>query len=76
MTSETASSSYLGIDLGTSGLKLTLIEASGAVLAEEEESYEVRAPAPGYAESQPTDWTDALDRASGRLFASLSAGAP
>jgi xylulokinase len=76
VTSVDASSSYLGIDLGTSGLKLTLIGASGAVLGEAEESYEVRAPAPGYAESRPTDWANALARAGGRLLASLSNGAP
>lgn len=76
MTPDTAAGSYLGIDLGTSGLKLTLVGASGSVLGEAEQSYEVRAPAPGYAESRPTDWTDALDRAAGQLSASLSDGAP
>lgn len=41
---------FLGVDLGTSGLKLSLVGADGVVLAEAEASYEVRAPAPGHAE--------------------------
>lgn len=65
---------YLGIDLGTSGLKLSLLGGSGNVLSEAEESYDVRAPAPGYAESEPREWAHALDRAAGRLFRSAAEG--
>jgi xylulokinase len=35
-------STYLGIDLGTSGLKLTLVGSDGAVVAEAEETYELQ----------------------------------
>ena len=74
MTADEEAGAYLGIDLGTSGLKVCLLDASGALLSEAEESYDVRAPAPGYAESEPREWADALDRAAGRLILSASDG--
>lgn len=60
-------SSYLGIDLGTSGLKLTLVGDDGSVVAEAEETYELQAAQPGYAEIDPHDWSRALDRCVVRL---------
>jgi xylulokinase len=61
------SNCYLGIDLGTSGLKLTVVAADGEVLAESEEPYEVSVPHPGYAETDPADWLAAFHRALDRL---------
>ena len=58
---------YLGIDLGTSGLKLTLVGSDGTVVAEAEETYELEAAQPGYAEIDPHDWSRALDRCVDRL---------
>ena len=58
---------YLGIDLGTSGMKLTLVGSDGTVVAEAEETYEFQAAQPGYAEIDPHDWSRALDRCVGRL---------
>lgn len=58
---------YLGIDLGTSGLKLALVRGDGAVVAEAEEAYAVRTPLPRHAETDPRDWTAALDAAVSRL---------
>jgi xylulokinase len=55
-------STYLGIDLGTSGLKLTLVGDDGRVVAEAEETYVLEAAQPGYAEIDPQDWSRALDR--------------
>lgn len=69
----TRSSAYLGIDLGTSGLKLTVVAPDGGVLAESEEPYEVSAPRPGFAETDPADWLAAFHRALKRL---PDAGAP
>ena len=60
-------SSYLGIDLGTSGLKLTLVGADGGVLDEAEEPYDVSVPHPGYAETEPAEWLAAFRRALDRL---------
>jgi xylulokinase len=75
VTGPAADGSYLGIDLGTSGLKVTLVAPDGAVLAEAEETYDVRAPRPGHAESDPRDWAAALGRARKRLGGSPSASA-
>ncbi len=54
---------YLGIDLGTSGLKLALVGADGLVVAESEAAYDVTAPQPGWAETDPAAWVRALERA-------------
>lgn len=54
---------FLGVDLGTSGLKLTLVDEDGSVVAEAEARYAVRSDEAGYAETDPTDWATALERA-------------
>ncbi len=59
--------SFLGIDLGTSGLKLTLVGDDGSVLAESEASYAVRTPQPGFAETDPDLWLAALRTAAAQL---------
>jgi len=73
MSTSAGGPSYLGIDLGTSGLKLTLVGTDGSVVAEAEETYAVHSPRPGWAETDPLDWEAALDRALNRL---ASSGAP
>jgi xylulokinase len=65
---------YLGIDLGTSGLKLTLVGGDGTVVAEAEETYELQAARPGYAEIDPHDWSRALDRCVDRLVQTPDGG--
>lgn len=59
--------SFLGIDLGTSGLRLLLIGDDGAPLASAEQSYPTARPQPGWSEQDPADWTEALDRAIAEL---------
>ncbi|WP_116452622.1 FGGY family carbohydrate kinase [Blastococcus litoris] len=51
----------LGADLGTSGLKLVALDATGAVVAEAEHAYGYDRPAPGRAESDVATWRSALD---------------
>jgi len=53
----------LGIDLGTSGCKATLISLDGAVLGEGYEEYATSHPQPGQAEQNPQDWLAAVRRA-------------
>lgn len=66
---------YLGIDLGTSGLKLTLLGEDGTVVAEAEAaSYDVHAPQPGHAETDPLDWAAALEAAAAQLSGRTLAG--
>lgn len=50
----------LGIDLGTSSLKALLMSADGAVICEVFHLYPVNAPHPGWAESNPQDWWNAV----------------
>src|SRR5215211_5165566 len=50
----------LGLDLGTSSIKALLLAEDGAVLGEGSASYAVRAPRPGWAETSPEDWWEAV----------------
>ena len=47
---------FLVIDLGTTGLKVGLINDSGRVLGTGYSEYEISAPEEGYAEQNPDDW--------------------
>jgi len=46
----------LGIDLGTGSAKALLLATDGTAIGEASSSYPVRAPHPGWAESEPEDW--------------------
>ncbi len=52
---------YLGLDLGTSGLRGLLIDADQNVVASAEATYEVSHPHSGWSEQDPEDWIAALD---------------
>ena len=47
---------FLGLDLGTSSVKALLLDREGRELGEGSHPYAVRAPRPGWAESDPSDW--------------------
>ena len=51
---------YVGIDLGTSGVKLLLVAADGKILAENTQGYPVSYPHPGWSEQAPEDWHSAV----------------
>jgi xylulokinase len=55
--------SYLGIDLGTSGLRALLVDENGNPLGESERKYSVTHPNAGWSEQDPTDWIKALESA-------------
>src|SRR5918995_5093179 len=55
----------LGLDLGTSSVKALLMEENGDAVGEGSTPYEVRAPRPGWAESSPGEWWDAVLEATG-----------
>ncbi|MEM6985978.1 MAG: xylulokinase [Pseudomonadota bacterium] len=55
--------SYLGIDLGTSGLRALLVDDNGTPLGSAERHYASQHPYPGWSEQNPADWIDALDGA-------------
>jgi xylulokinase len=47
---------FLGIDVGTSGVKAILVDAAGDVLASAVEPLSLSTPRPGWAEQDPEDW--------------------
>lgn len=63
---------YLGIDLGTSGIRALLVADDGAPVASAEAHYQASRPAPGWSEQDPADWIAALDK----VMAELKAGQP
>jgi xylulokinase len=60
---------YLGLDIGTSGVKALLIGEDQAVLAEAHAPLEVSRPHPGWSEQAPQDWWAAVQAATDRLAA-------
>ena len=47
---------YIGIDLGTSGVKLIMVSKEGEVIASQTRSYELIIPKPLWTEQDPNDW--------------------
>src|SRR6188508_1092514 len=60
---------YLGVDLGTSAVKATLIDGEQAALSSASAPLEVSRPQPGWSEQEPRDWIAATERAIGELRA-------
>lgn len=64
---------YLGIDLGTSGVKAVLIDDDQAVIGSGSAALEISRPRPGWSEQNPDDWIAATERAIGALRAGAGA---
>ena len=54
---------YIGIDLGTSGVKAILLDERGQLLASHTEALTLSRPQPLWSEQDPHDWWQATDRA-------------
>ncbi len=65
---------YIGVDLGTSGLKLLLVAADGSILNQTALTYPVSYPRDGWSEQNPEDWFAALMRGFEQLGARDVAG--
>lgn len=52
---------YIGIDLGTSAVKLLLMDESGAIRNIVTKEYPLYFPYPGWSEQKPEDWVDAVE---------------
>jgi len=58
-----APDALVGVDVGTTGVKVVAISRAGEVLARAEESYPLSSPHPGWSEQDPCDWVRAAERA-------------
>lgn len=58
---------YIGIDLGTSGVKAILINEEQSVLAQASAGLQVSRPHDGWSEQDPADWIAAVETAFGGL---------
>lgn len=63
---------YIGLDLGTSGLRALLVDADGTALGSAEAKCSVSHPQSGWSEQYPADWVAACETA----FADLRAAHP
>lgn len=63
---------FIGLDLGTSGLKAVLIDDQQTILAEATAPLEAARPEAGWSEQAPADWLDAADTALRALGAQVS----
>ena len=59
---------FLGIDIGTSGVKAIMLGADGAALDEATAAYPLHTPRPGWTEQDPRDWWQAVARVTGELL--------
>ena len=53
-------STFIGIDLGTSAVKLLLVDQQGTVLNTVSREYPLYFPEPGWSEQDPADWWTAV----------------
>ena len=67
-----AEGTYLGLDLGTSGLRGLLIDRQGDAIAEASCAYATASPHDGWSEQDPDDWIVACET----VFAELAKAAP
>ena len=63
----------LGIDLGTGSVKAAVLSDDGVVLGKASRAYAVRAPRPGWAESDPAEWLKATVDVVGQVLDALTA---
>lgn len=63
---------YLGIDLGTSGIKVILTDHKGAIVDSESVGLTVSRPQPLWSEQSPNDWWEAFDSAVTKLASNHS----
>jgi xylulokinase len=65
--SEGGSDVYIGLDLGTSGLKGVALTPGGAVIARGSAAYPTRRPVPGACEQAPQTWIAAVESVAAQL---------
>ncbi len=66
----------LGIDLGTSSVKVVLTDPAGTILAAAGAEYPVERPHPGWAETDPQSWWQAIAGATAQVLAAVPSTTP
>ena len=64
---------YIGIDLGTSAVKLLLMDGEGAIKNIVSKEYPLEFPQPGWSQQNPEDWKKAVLEGIPELLATLKA---
>ncbi len=65
---------FMGIDLGTSGVKVLLIDVKGDVVSKGEEEYPLYTPQPGWTEQDPQEWWSATQSAIKKAIRRINPG--
>lgn len=69
-----SSTVFVGLDLGTSGLKAVAVAADGTVVARAAHGYPTARPEPGASEQDPQHWREAVGAATRALLSRLGDG--
>ena len=64
---------YIGIDLGTSAVKLLLVDGNGNIIRSVSEEYPLYFPHPGWSEQDPADWWDGVCKGLSSLLEDIDA---
>ena len=67
---------YIGVDLGTSAVKLLLMEADGNIKNIVSKEYPLSFPHPGWSEQKPEDWWNAVQEGIRELIGTVSGETP
>ena len=65
---------YIGIDLGTSAVKLLLVDENGGIRNEVTREYPLEFPQPGWSQQAPEDWKKAVLEGIPALLSGFDAG--
>lgn len=65
---------FLGIDVGTSAVKVLALSEEGVVIARARRTYPTKTPATNWAEQSPDDWWNAVAGATREIAAAIGAG--
>lgn len=68
---DSANRFYLGIDVGSSGVKVMLVSEDGESCGTADAAYETHYPQPGFAEQNPEDWYRAACIATRRVLSNI-----
>ena len=62
---------YIGIDIGTSSVKLTCIDENAKVAGESSREYKIEEPKSGWKEIDPEKWIKGMEEAFAELFETI-----